>query len=265
MTTDERALRLEDRAADAERISAAASQPRTEGALAIAPSPPPPTTPAISRLTCHAPHPDPKKKGEDCGGLLGDVPGKYEFVTTAKKAPAHPDGYVWLRCPGGRCATWNKFRLRPTLGDARDLEVRTVRGRFEAFPERQQQAILALAGGLSIVQVARAVGVDRATIKRWSAEPDFAEMRLTLAPELGAAHVRTAFEAFFEVIEKDRQKGRAHNIRWFLSRTVFAELERSRAAARGNNVNVGVSMSQSQEQTESSIKRVWEARQRPAG
>lgn len=238
---------------------------RTEGALAIAPAPSPPTTPAISRLTCHAPHPDPKKKGKDCGGLLGDVPGKYAFVTTAKKAPAEPDGYVWLRCPGGRCGTWNKFRIlppEPQQSSSTAIEVRTIEARFGRLPENQQQAVLALAGGLSVGQTARAVGVDPRTIHRWANDEEFAALRVALAPEISKSHIQTALAGFFDVVEKDRKKGVATNMRWFLSRTVFADFERSRAAARGNNVNVGVSMSQSQEQTESSIKRVWEVRTR---
>jgi hypothetical protein len=64
-----------------------------------------------SRVTCHAPHPDPKKPGEPCGSLLGDVPGAVEFVTTAPHAPAHPDGGVWLACPRRKCGMWNRFRI----------------------------------------------------------------------------------------------------------------------------------------------------------
>lgn len=231
---------------------------RSVGALALAASSSP-----VTRLTCHAPHPDPKKKGKDCGGLLGDVPGKYEFVTTAKKAPAEPDGYVWLRCPGGRCGTWNKFRILPpttSVAAAEDSDVAAL----SRLPEIQQQAVMALAGGLSVTATAAAIGVDRVTVHRWLKDPLFTRVRQNIGPRLSAAHLTTAFAAFFDVVEQDRKKGRAHNARWIMARldSMLADFERSRAAARGNNVNVGVSMSQSQEQTESSIKRVWEVRTR---
>lgn len=71
------------------------------------PTPRPDTT----RVTCHAPHPDPRRPGAPCGSLLGDVPGAVEFVTTADRAPTAPDGAVWLLCSRRNCGKWNRFRI----------------------------------------------------------------------------------------------------------------------------------------------------------
>lgn len=60
--------------------------------------------------TCHAPHPDPRKKGDACGSTLGWVP-SVSFVTTAGEAPKTPDGTIWLRCPRESCQQWNRFRI----------------------------------------------------------------------------------------------------------------------------------------------------------
>lgn len=232
---------------------------RTVGALALAADSLP-----VTRLTCHASHSDPKKKGKVCGGLLGDVPGKYEFVTLAKRMPAELDGYVWLRCSNARCGTWNKFRILPSQQAVVAAAEESSEGALSRLPELQQRAVLALAGGLSVTATAAAIGVDRGTVIRWQKDPLFTRVRQTIGPQLSAAHLQTAFAAIFDVIEQDRKKGRARHAVWIATRldSMLSAFERSRAAARGNNVNVGVSMSQSQEQTESSIKREWEVRTR---
>lgn len=216
----------------------------------------------VTRLTCRTPHADPKKKGQPCGILLGDVPGRYEFVTVAERLPAAPDGYVWLKCPGKRCGRWNKWKLIPdsavsvtTVPAAGSIEERLAK-----LPEDQQHAVLALAGGIGVVQLSRSIGVDRKTIQRWNKNSEFRALRRELAPTLTAAHVRSALEALFEVIERDRKNGRAENIRYFLNRTVFANFERDRAAAGGTNISLNVA--QHQQQTQATVKGLWEERTR---
>lgn len=67
--------------------------------------------PVTVRLTCHAPHPDPRQKQTPCGSILGDIPGKVVFMTTSEQAPPHPNGIVWMRCRRERCGKWNGFRI----------------------------------------------------------------------------------------------------------------------------------------------------------
>lgn len=71
----------------------------------------PSSSSGTTRVTCHAPHPDARRAGDPCGSLIGDVPGDVEFVTTADRAPAAPDGEVWLLCPRRNCGKWNRFRI----------------------------------------------------------------------------------------------------------------------------------------------------------
>jgi len=130
--------------------------------------------------------------------------------------------------------------------------------RLGKLPPEQQQAVIALAGGLGAVMTARAVGVDRRTITRWSNDLEFQRLKREVAPSLSAAHIRVALEAFFDVMEKDRVKGRAGNIRYFLNRTVFADY--SALMAKGRGTAVSVSVAQHQEQTQATIKSVWEER-----
>jgi len=212
----------------------------------------------VSRLMCRAPHADPKKKGKPCGSLLGDVTGSYEYVTNAARAPAVPDGFTWLKCPWRKCGRWNKWKL--IASSATVTATASVEERLGNLPEEQQQAVLALAGGIGTVQLARSIGVTRQTIQRWNKKPEFLALRRELAPTLTASHVRSALEALFEVIEDDRKNHRAENIRYFLNRTVFADFERDRAAAGGTKINLNVA--QHQQQTQATVKSVWEERLR---
>jgi hypothetical protein len=71
----------------------------------------PPMPEPREKVTCHAPHPDPRKKGEACGSFLTYLPAGVEFVTTADQAPRAPDGSYWLACPRRNCGKWNRFSL----------------------------------------------------------------------------------------------------------------------------------------------------------
>ena len=212
----------------------------------------------VTRLTCRAPHADPKKKGQPCGSILGDVPGSYEYVTNAEKAPHEPDGFTWLRCPRDNCRRWNKWKLvvtTPTVPEG------SIEERLKRFPENQQQAIMALAGGMREGQVAKVVGVSDRWLRKWKENPEFQALRIAIAPSLSAAHIRTALEALMTLIEKEAKGGRGGtHIRYLLNRTMFAEFERERAASKGNIVNLNVA--QHQQQTSATVKSVWEERQR---
>lgn len=72
-----------------------------------------------TRLTCHAPHPDPRRQSDVCGALMASVPGRYEVVGIVRRIPEEPDGYAYQRCPDKHCRAVNKFRLRPTSMVAR--------------------------------------------------------------------------------------------------------------------------------------------------
>lgn len=139
-----------------------------------------------------------------------------------------------------------------------DTAPATFDARLAKLPPEQQQAVIALAGGLGAVMTARAIGVDRRTITRWSNDPEFQRLKREIAPTLSAAHIRVALEAFFDVMEKDRVKGRSGNIRYFLNRTVFADYSALMAKGRGTAVSVNVA--QHQEQVQAKIKSVWEER-----
>lgn len=61
------------------------------------------------RVTCHAPHPDRKRRGEHCGAVLGDVPGPVRFVGTSARRSHAVDGRIRLQCGRRDCRTWNIF------------------------------------------------------------------------------------------------------------------------------------------------------------
>lgn len=228
---------------------------------AVVPAPAPalaPAAPALpsEELTCRAPHRDPKKPGEPCGRSLGFHLGAYEFVTTAERRPAEPDGFAWVQCPHQRCGLWNKFRLVPLPPP--DPQA-ALQERLASLRPEQQIGVYALAGGISVGVVARQLGVDRRTVFRWKKEDAvFGSVLRELGPILSEAHTRAATEALFDVIEKDRKKGVAHNARWYLSRTVFAQFEQLRAAAGGTAVNVN--LQQIQQNNAGHLQRIWEER-----
>jgi hypothetical protein len=79
----------------------------------------------VTRLTCHAPDPDPERPGERCGNLLAYARGEFVFVATADDAPGTFDEVArtaleqesadtWLRCSAERCGKWNRFRIVPS-------------------------------------------------------------------------------------------------------------------------------------------------------
>jgi hypothetical protein len=67
--------------------------------------------PSTTRLTCHAPHPDPRRRSDACGALMASVIGRYEFVGLVPRIPDAPDGYAYQRCPDKHCRAVNKFRV----------------------------------------------------------------------------------------------------------------------------------------------------------
>lgn len=136
-------------------------------------------------------------------------------------------------------------------------------GLLTILPEDQQQAIMALAGGLNKIQAARSVGVSYRTMLRWTQDEQFTAARRAISGYVCSHQVRVALEAFFEVMEKDRKAGRGSNVRWFLSRTLFADFEMQRANNRRAGVNVvfPVSVKEAQERTSSVISHIWKSRQ----
>lgn len=80
------------------------------GSLGVRPAPRPSALP-ILRLTCRAPHHDKSRAPEPCGSFMGYGHGWLVFETTAPRAPALPDGYIWVRCTKRSCQVWNKFAL----------------------------------------------------------------------------------------------------------------------------------------------------------
>jgi hypothetical protein len=215
--------------------------------------------PQISRLTCRAPHA--KQPGKPCGGPLGDVPGAYEYVTHAARAPGSPDGFTWLRCTN--CRRWNKWRA--VLTPLSVVTKGSVEERLAAFPENQQQAILALAGGMRPLHVARAVNVSDRTIRSWCENPEFQALRLAVAPALTASHLRTALETLMTLISKEGKSGIAGtHTRYLLNRTLFAEFEKQRAAAGGGTA-INLNVAQHQQQTQATVKTIWEERHRALG
>ena len=65
----------------------------------------------IKRVTCAAPQPDPRRTGDPCGTFLGYREDDLEFITTAEKARAEPDGSVWIPHTRRNCGQWNWFRI----------------------------------------------------------------------------------------------------------------------------------------------------------
>lgn len=66
------------------------------------------------RLVCHAPHPHPTKRGQQCGTPLGTLDGVVHFVTTADAVPQRvPDGQIWIRCSRKTCGRYNRFTRVP--------------------------------------------------------------------------------------------------------------------------------------------------------
>lgn len=138
--------------------------------------------------------------------------------------------------------------------------------RLTALPAEQQQAILSLAGGVSKVQTARTLGISYRTMLRWSQDDEFESVRREISAFVCHHQVRAALEAFFDVMEQDRANGEAHNARWFLNRTLFADFERSkRAAGAGPVINLNVSQNQARAETEAAIAQVWRQRLEEVG
>lgn len=230
-----------------------------------------PATSAGVDLLCHAPaRPSAiiARQGKPCGAMLqrNAPPATYEFVTIARRMPATADGNSWLRC--ATCKTWNSFKVivapitlvQTTLDEVID-------GYLQRLPERQQIAAIMLGQGFNNSQAAREVGVDPKTIGRWAKVDEFVVAQDAIAAkhrasteQTGYQHSRIAMQALMDVIESDRARGVAHNARWFLSRTVFRDLELMKAQAGASGTNVSVSVAQSQSQTQGSIQSIWEKR-----
>lgn len=69
------------------------------------------------RLTCRAPHPDPRKPGRECGAELG-VPDGWVWVgLTTRCPPLHERDadLAYFRCARDDCKVWNIYRWRDRL------------------------------------------------------------------------------------------------------------------------------------------------------
>ena len=221
-------------------------------------------------LVCHAPaRPSAivSRKGKACGAILqrSAPSAQYEFVTTAARMPSTADGNTWIRC--ATCKTWNSFKVAPLVVLIGTPVASSIEQQLAQLPERQQIAVIHLAQGFSDAQTGRILGVDRKSVGTWSKRPDFVAVRDALAAayrrdteDLTREQRRAAMTALMDVIERDRARGVAHNARWFLSRTVFRDLELMKAQAGASGTNVSVSVAQSQSQTQGSITEIWERR-----
>lgn len=216
----------------------------------------------VQRLTCHAPHPDPARAAEACAAPLGAAPGRLEFVTTAERMPDEPDLHAWLRCPRSSCAQWNKFRLVPL--ETAVTAAAPIEERLAQLPEDQRIAVTLLAGGLGVVRTARAVGVARKTITRWTKDEVFNSIRRAIAPRITMHHAREVLEGFFDVLAMDRKKGKAANFRWIMQRILpeFAAFEQARAEAGAPSAGVPVNLTVTQVQqslsVEAEIRAYWD-------
>jgi hypothetical protein len=62
------------------------------------------------RVRCHASAPGNGRVAHHrCNTVLADLTRAVRFVKTAPRAPAHPDGRIWLKCARRDCKTWNVF------------------------------------------------------------------------------------------------------------------------------------------------------------
>ena len=70
-------------------------------------------------LRCHAPHPDPRRPGEQCGTPLSHaVRAEYEWTGIVRRMPEAPDGHVYKCCPRKTCRAVNAFRvIRPAVAE----------------------------------------------------------------------------------------------------------------------------------------------------
>lgn len=63
----------------------------------------PSTRPVVSRLHCHGT----RQGGRACDRFLGYSPSSVRFARLAERAPAEPDGQVWVKCQD--CKAWNVY------------------------------------------------------------------------------------------------------------------------------------------------------------
>jgi hypothetical protein len=221
-------------------------------------APAPAAVPAVTRLTCRAPNPDPRRQADPCGQLLGRMPGLAEFLGIVERIPDDPDDFAYYQCARGACRAINKWRLIAAgagvaLGPTLSLEDRVAR-----LDDGKRAALFMLASGFKDTRIAEKLDVDRRTISRWKSDPEFRALRLLAAPTITAAIVQEALGALLETIDKDRKKGRAHNARWLLSRTLFQAFEQARAAAGSSSLSISVQ--QSQVAMAAAIAKHWEDR-----
>lgn len=225
-------------------------------ALAI-PSQPAPT----ATLTCHAPHPDPARKGQPCGSPLGHHVGAFEFDTTAKRMPHEPDGFTWARCSRESCKAWNRFRRVSAHDIAPVAPLRTLEERLAVLPLNQQVAAHALAGGLPYRRVAAQLGVDPSTVTRWKQDPGFLSIVLEIRPAITSTAVASVLQEFYVGMRKNLKGGSTSDHKWYLDRTLFFENKMALArAAKQEGANVSVNVNQQQQATQGAISSIWEKR-----
>lgn len=74
-------------------------------------------TSATVILRCRAPHPDPRRRGEECGTpLCHALPATYTWVGIAERMPNEPDGLVYKPCPRKACRAINVFAIAGACG-----------------------------------------------------------------------------------------------------------------------------------------------------
>jgi hypothetical protein len=140
-----------------------------------------------------------------------------------------------------------------------------LEGRLQTLPPEKQHAVLALASGAGPTRAAKVCGVTDRTLRRWMEDPEFLSLSRQLGAFIAADLIRFAIAGLFEIIERERKGGDGKNIRWFLSRTVFAEFERSTRGFGGPVINLNVTQRQAIEATQASIAQLWRQRLEEVG
>lgn len=227
--------------------------------LPAASAPPSPST----SLTCHAPHPDPARKGQPCGSPLGHHVGAFEFDTTAKRMPAEPDGCTWVRCSRDSCKAWNRFAPAVEMStNVQSAASVSLEDRLAALPLPKQVAAQALAGGVPVPMIAAAIARDEKTVRRWRDEdPAFLAIVLELRPAIASTTVTNMLEFFQAAAKTNAEKGETADLRWFLDRTIFFPNKLALArAAKPDGQSINVNVAQQQQATQGAIASIWEKR-----
>ncbi len=110
--------------------------------------------------------------------------------------------------------------------DSEDHVEESLRKRLEVLPPLRQQALMALSSGMSMTKAAQICDVNERTLRRWMEDPSFRRLTSEIALTARGDMVRIALAAMFEIIEHEAAQGKGTMVRYFLSRTIFADVER---------------------------------------